>query len=466
MKKMKKTLMFLITVSILAMLTGVFTFVWYQFYNEVTVQPFTGKGNWLVIAIYAVLLYSFTRIYGGYKIGYLKRGDVIFSSCLSMLFVNVLTYFQISLLGRKLMNPMPIVGTMLMDAFVIWIWATVADRLYTWLYPPRQMLLIYGSHSAESLVYKMSTRADKYEICEAVSMDEGLAEVFERILKYEAVVICDVKSELRGKLLKFCFANSIRTYLTPKISDIIVRGADSIHLFDTPLLLCRNHGLSLEQRFVKRAFDLVVALVGLVVTSPFMLITAIAIKLYDGGPPIYKQKRLTIDGKVFEVYKFRSMIMDAEKHSGARLSSQNDDRITPIGKLIRKVRFDELPQVFNILRGDMSIVGPRPERPEIAKQYKEVMPEFDFRLQVKAGLTGQAQIQGKYNTTPYDKLKLDLMYIENYSFLSDLKLVFMTIKILFKKESTEGISANALTAMDVTVVKHERQPEVTINENK
>ncbi|MEG0541922.1 MAG: sugar transferase [Angelakisella sp.] len=162
-------------------------------------------------------------------------------------------------------------------------------------------------------------------------------------------------------------------------------------------------------------------------------------KLQDGGPVFYKQARLTLDGREFTLYKFRSMIVDAESKCGAQLAQKNDARITPVGRFIRKVRLDELPQLINILRGDMSIVGPRPERPEIVSEYEDYIPEFRFRLKVKAGLTGYAQVLGKYNTTPYDKLKLDLMYIEKYSFLLDIKLILMTIKILFMPASTEGV---------------------------
>ena len=177
----------------------------------------------------------------------------------------------------------------------------------------------------------------------------------------------------------------------------------------------------------------------LLVASPIMLLIALAVKIHDGGTVIYKQTRLTMGGRQFYVYKFRSMRMDAEKDGVARLASEEDDRITPVGKVIRMTRMDELPQLINVLKGDMSLVGPRPERPEIAEEYETWLPQFKSRLKVKAGLTGYAQIYGKYNTTPYDKLKLDLTYIQNYSFLLDLKLLLLTAKILFMKESTEGI---------------------------
>jgi exopolysaccharide biosynthesis polyprenyl glycosylphosphotransferase len=250
---------------------------------------------------------------------------------------------------------------------------------------------------------------------------------------------------LRNDYLKFCFDHSIRAYIAPKISDIIIRGADDIRLFDTPLLLCRNYGLDFEARFFKRIFDIFASLIGIILLSPVMLISAIAVKLCDGGPVLYKQKRLTIDDKEFYVLKFRSMIVNAEKDGKARLASEEDDRITPVGKVLRKFRLDELPQLFNILKGEMSVVGPRPERPELSEEYKKDMPEFGFRLKVKAGLTGYAQVTGVYDTTPYDKLKMDLMYIENYSMRMDLQIILMTIKtMLFPPKNNAEISDGLL----------------------
>ena len=198
---------------------------------------------------------------------------------------------------------------------------------------------------------------------------------------------------------------------------------------------------------MKRVIDIVVSLIAAIILSPVFLITAIAIKVTDHGPVFYKQVRLTKDGKEFKILKFRSMRVDAEKDGVARLSTgENDSRITPVGKIIRACRVDELPQLFNILKGDLSIVGPRPERPEIASQYCEEMPEFALRLQAKAGLTGYAQVYGKYNTTPYDKLTMDLMYIAHPSIVEDLKIMLATVKILFLPESTEGIAEGQTTA--------------------
>ncbi len=233
----------------------------------------------------------------------------------------------------------------------------------------------------------------------------------------------------------------------PKITDVLLQGADQMNLFDTPIMLIREYRMTVEERFFKRFFDIFFSLILIVLSSPFMLLTALAVKLYDRGPVLYKQVRCTRNMKEFTILKFRSMRVDAEKDGVARLASKGDDRITPVGKFIRAVRLDELPQLFNILSGEMSFIGPRPERPEIIKQYMELMPEFEFRTKVKAGLAGYAQVYGKYNTTPYDQLKLDLYYIENYSLWMDMRLALLTLKILLTPDSTEGIDSTQITAM-------------------
>ncbi|WP_321016573.1 sugar transferase, partial [Hungatella effluvii] len=270
---------------------------------------------------------------------------------------------------------------------------------------------------------------------------------------YDAVIIGDVPAHERNLLMKEFFNRSVRTYTVPKISDILIRTSSDLDIFDSPLLLSRNEGLQIEQKLVKRLMDIVFAGIGLIITLPFFLIIALCIKVTDRGPVFYKQKRLTKDGKVFDIYKFRTMIQNAEKHTGARLASAEDDRILPVGRMLRRIRLDELPQLWNILIGDMSLVGPRPERPELAEKIEETIPEFSYRLKVKAGLTGYAQVFGKYNTTSYDKLKLDLTYIQNYSIWLDLKLMLMTPKIMLMKESTEGIKEDEFGSNELALTK-------------
>ena len=315
------------------------------------------------------------------------------------------------------------------------------------MFAPRKMLLIHGDRPHEELIRKFESRKDKYEICKSMHINAGIDAICREIVeRYDAIVLGDIDVSSRNTLYKFCYGKGIRVYILPKISDVLLGGAEEMHIFDTPIFLTREFSLSVEQRFIKRMIDIVCSFILLVIASPIMLVTAIIIKLYDGGPVIYKQIRCTRDMREFGIMKFRSMRVDAEKDGVARLASKNDSRITPIGKVIRKVRIDELPQLINILKGDMSFIGPRPERPEIIAQYVEIMPEFIFRTKVKAGLAGYAQVYGKYNTTPYDKLKLDLTYIENYSVWMDIKLMLLTLKILFWPDSTEGVEAQQVTA--------------------
>lgn len=442
----KRLIRFFTSVAILAIEVGIYWIAWDQYFSQAAGTPFFRKGDWLMAAVYAILLLFFSRMYGGLKIGYLEKGNVLYSQVLSVILVNVITYLQVALLAKRFLGPAPFLVMFACQVIAICIWTLLANKLFQKLFPPRQMLLIYGNRPSLTLMHKMNCRKDRYQIRQVVHIEVGLERILELIADYDAVVICDVPSQIRNQVLKYCYGKGIRVYVTPKISDILIRSAEDVNLFDTPLIMARNGRMSIEQAFAKRTMDIVIAGIACVIASPFMLVTALAVKLQDGGPALYKQKRLTIDGEEFYVYKFRSMRMDAEKDGVARLASTGDSRITPVGAFIRKVRLDELPQLFNILKGDMSIVGPRPERPEIAAQYEAEMPEFQYRLRVKAGLTGYAQIFGKYNTTPYDKLKLDLHYIQNYSVMLDVKLMIQTVKILFMKESTEGVAAGQTTA--------------------
>ena len=329
---------------------------------------------------------------------------------------------------------------------MIILWIFGSRFIYSRLYRARKLLVIYGDRDPGDLIHKMNSRSDKYNISGKVHISLGEEKIHKMMNEYEGVIIWDLPSSIRNRYLKYCFDNSIRCYMSPKISDIILTGTTRIHLFDTPLLMSRNHGFSVEERAGKRILDIIVSGLGILITAPIMLIIAICVKAYDRGPVFYYQDRLTYKGKEFKICKFRSMCVDSEKQ-GARLASKNDSRITPVGKVLRNLHLDELPQLFNVFKGDMSLVGPRPERRVIMDEYEKEIPEFHYRLKVKAGLTGYAQVYGKYNTTPYDKLKLDLFYIENYSFLLDIKLLFMTVKIFFQKEVSEGVEDTQVNAL-------------------
>lgn len=423
-------------------MAGLFGILWYRYLNMLNEKPFTGSGNLMQIAVYAVVTLILIQIFGGFEVGFFTPLNAILSQVLAMFCVNLVMAVQIVLTISSIYTLDEIFLAML----ILWsvqillsiLLVLLFDKLYVRLFPAWDMLVIYENDSIRLFLDKVNTRKDKYVISEMIHISQGFEKICDKIREHDSVIVYDVASGLRNKIIKFCYGEGIRVYQTPKLSDIMIRSAREHHLFDTPLLMSNNIGLSFEQKLLKRTIDIVVSFLMLIVTSPIMLITAVCIKLEDQGPVLFIQERVTLNNRPFMIYKFRSMIVDAEADGRARPAVTDDERITKVGRFIRKTRIDELPQLFNVLKGDMSLVGPRPERVEHVRKYTEKIPEFGFRTKVKGGLTGYAQVYGKYNTTAYDKLKLDLMYIENYSLSLDFRIVVMTIKVLFMKSSTEG----------------------------
>lgn len=447
MKKQKHQLeMRLIKGCSVLLATVPFLICWFGYYEQRMYVPFYAKGHLLVIALFMTLFTALARTYDAFKISVSRISDIVYSQALAALVTDCLMFVIIWLLTRHFPALWPGLLALLAQLLLATVWAVAAHKWYYFVFPPRRSALVYGlRRGIDALVreYGMEKKFDIQKICPAEECMENMA-VLEGM---ETVFISGVQSHDRNQILKYCMDQDIPVYVVPRIGDVILSGAERVHMFHLPMLHIRRQRIHPEHALLKRLFDIALSLTALIVFSPVMLASAIAIKLQDGGPVFYKQTRLTKDGATFQVMKFRSMRMDAEKDGVARLSTgDNDDRITPVGRLIRKVRIDELPQLLNILDGSMSVVGPRPERPEIAAQYEQELPEFRLRLQVKAGLTGYAQVYGKYNTTPYDKLQMDLMYIANPSIIEDLKIILATVKILFVPESTEGIAEGQTTA--------------------
>ena len=421
-------------------LTLIYYFVWKTGYDFFA---FEYMGKYVLMGLYAVLLYAFFQNSECTMFGQLHRVDLVIGQVISLFIVNFITYLQLCLIAESLISVVPMLQLFGIEILVAVALILLYTTLYHKLYAPHDMLLIYGHKRGVGLKIKMDSRKDKYNIRKLMCIDEGYDAIIREIPKHDAVILNDVPAQLRNDILKFCYQWRIRTYVAPKLTDIMLRGGKNITLFDTPLLLVKGTGLTPAQRVVKRTMDILLSAAALLVFAIPMALVAVAIKLEDGGPVFFKQKRMTRGGREFEILKFRSMIVDAEKYAGAVLATDNDPRITKVGKFIRATRLDEIPQILNILKGDMSVVGPRPERKVIADEYCKEIPEFAYRLKVRGGLTGYAQIYGKYNTSPYDKLRLDLMYIENYSLLLDIKLIILTLRIVFSKESTEGIDKAA-----------------------
>lgn len=418
-------------------LTVLFYAVWRSYGTEIF-PAYYGKGKYVLMGVYAALVVLLFHYSEGFNYGHSKLSDISVSQCIAIFLVNFITYWQLSLIANLMINPLPIIILTIIDLIICVSLCYLCTALFHKYHSPRDIVMIYGTENALDLEQKMSVRSDKYNITKKISVDSPFVEICNEIVKHQAVLLNDVSAQIRNDILKFCYSNGIRVYATPKISDIVISGAEEICLFDTPLLLIKGTGLNLEQRFLKRVMDIVLCSIAMIAAAPIMLVVAIAIKLEDGGPVFFTQRRATINGKTFDILKFRSMVVDAEKLGEVIPATDKDPRITRVGNVIRATRIDELPQILNILRGEMSIVGPRPERVEHVEKYSKDIPEFSYRLKVKGGLTGYAQIYGKYNTSAYDKLRLDLMYIEKYSILLDIKLILMTLQIMLRKESTEG----------------------------
>ncbi|MCR5546945.1 MAG: exopolysaccharide biosynthesis polyprenyl glycosylphosphotransferase [Lachnospiraceae bacterium] len=447
--KMKRVIMFWSKVFILIVQTVMYGYLWFHHYKDMMPVQYWRRGNWAIVGLYLIILYFFSRTFGSLKVGYLKTWDVMYSQIFSIICVNGITYIQLALINgdwKLFENAAPMFALCGLDLIVVFVWAVFMRWVYAILYPPHEMVLVYQDINPKNLIAKLNTRPDKYQVVDMVHITTNADDILSQLDEHESVIIADVPSHERNQIIKYCYSKNIRCYGVPKISDVMIRYSDDIDLFDTQLLLFRNGGLSYRQELAKRVMDIAVSLLGIIVASPILLVSAVAIKSYDKGPVFYTQKRLTKDGREFDILKFRSMIVESEA-KGAQLAKADDDRITPVGRILRRSHFDELPQLFNILKGDMSVVGPRPERKEIADKYGKEIPEFSFRLKVKAGLTGYAQVYGQYNTEPLDKLKLDLTYIEHYSLWLDIKLMVLTVKILFAKEKSEGVDNKQTTAL-------------------
>lgn len=431
------------------LLTLPFLGVWFLYYAARTASPYYYWGNWVVVALFFFLYILFCRIYDGFLISINRISEIVYSQALSSVISDFLLYVVICLLSKRLVNPLPLFGALVVQVLLSGLWAYCAHRWYFSKFPAKRTAVIYDVREGLERLVEEYGLEKKFKIQIAMNVQQALANK-ELLNQMETVFLSGIHSHDRNILLKYCVEKDINVYVIPRIGDVLMSGAQSMHMFHLPMLQVGRYHPSPVYLALKRGFDILASGIATVILSPVFAATAIAIKRYDGGPVFYKQQRLTKDGKIFEVLKFRSMRVDAEKDGVARLSTgDKDDRITPVGRFIRMVRIDELPQLLNILKGDMTICGPRPERPEIAAQYEEELPEFRLRLQAKAGLTGYAQVYGKYNTTPYDKLVMDLMYIAHPSFLQDLQIMFATVKILFMRESTSGVADGQTTASAV-----------------
>ena len=421
------------------MISTPFAYCWYNYYAERLYSPFFRRGNWAIIALFVVIYITYVKVYDAFAVSTSRIAELVYGQILSVGFTDAILYIITYLLTKFIPNPLPLLAAFFVQAILAIIWSVAVHNAYFAIFPPIRSAVIYDRRPELEMLVTRYRMEKKFNIVLTKDIN-GCLKDLSMLDPMEAVFLGGIHSHERNIILKYCMSKNIDTYVIPRLGDTIMSGAQRTHMFHLPILHVGWFHQPVEYMFVKRLADIVVSVAALILCSPIMLITAAAVRLDDGGTVFYHQKRLTKDGKEFWLLKFRSMRMDAECDGEAVLcEGENDDRVTRVGRVIRRYRIDEIPQFINILNGDMSLVGPRPERPEIAAQYEKKLPEFALRLKGKAGLTGYAQVYGKYNTEPYDKLQMDLMYLAHPSIIEDLRILFLTVKVLFEKESTDGV---------------------------
>jgi len=438
--KFQNTLVFFLSLFTYVSLMGLFFWIFSYAYPEIL--QVTREAA--VSSITFVITFLFMlNAYGGLDVGEKQTRQIVYSMIIVVFFADIFTYLVIQITNPSIWNIWQfgffsirrLVFTFVVQILFIIAMSYISNHVFYFLNPPRKTMIIYGSNKRPNkLIHKLQKQVHKYHI-NLVMSDIDKNKVFEEILKNDVIVLYNILKEERVEFTEYCYKHKKTVLFNAEIMDVVEFRSRHTLVDDISLFSTNISDFSIEDRILKRLLDIIVSLVGLILTSPFWAIFALLIYMEDKGPVFFTQKRMTKNNREFNIIKFRTMKVNVENRS----ATKNDDRITKIGHILRKIRMDELPQILNILIGDMSVVGPRPEMLENVEAYTKEMPEFELRLRVKAGLTGYAQIFGKYNTTPKDKLILDLMYIENYSIFLDIKLILQTVMVFLKiDDSTEG----------------------------
>lgn len=442
LKKFESTMWLMIKMVLYILLMGTFMLIMAR---ENPTLIILSRTMGITFSTFCIVGLLFLSIYGKFDVGRRKSKPIIYSLALAVLFTDIVTYIQLMIMNTitpsiyafRLDSIGSLAISFVVQLIIIIIFAYGGNALFFAIHKPESCCIVTSSQeSLDNIVRGILKYKKQYKI--DYIMDYRDKNLLDTVSKADTVFIHDVPLKYRGEIVRYCYKNKINIYFNPEIEDIVEMSAKYYLLDDVSVLNANVKTWTMEQRVMKKLLDMSLAIILGILTSPIWIVSAIAIKAYDGGHIFFKQKRATLNGRVFEVYKFRTMKENVENRS----VTDDDDRITKPGKILRKIRMDELPQLINILKGDMSFVGPRPEMLENVEAYEKELPEFRYRLRVKAGLTGYAQIAGKYNTSPKDKLIMDMMYIEQFNILRDIQLIFQTAIVLLKSDSTEAFKTN------------------------
>lgn len=420
----------------------VFVFI-YSFVNPGLLE--INRISILTFFVYTLTMMILLPVYQSFDIGKRKTLPVIFSTSI-VYFLALITIYLVQVIMTVGFENYP--GVFIKSLFLLAIiyiiqitflyqFSNYGNILYFKLYEPVRTLIVYDDNEyLDKIIHYVKSHDKQFNLINISQYSKSSIIDYD---EFSVLFLVGIKSNIRYKIQEECFANSIDLFYTSSVTDIISGITKSTVIDDVLMIESTAIRLTLAQSILKRTMDIIFSIISLLFLTPLIVIISVSIKLDDGGPIFYRQERITLNGKVFKIIKFRSMVAD----SGYAPAKVNDPRITKVGVFIRKFRIDEIPQLVNILKGEMSIVGPRPESKVMADEIQKNMPDFSYRLKVKAGLTGYAQIFGKYNTTASQKIILDLKYIVNYSIINDIKLIFQTVNVLFNSsESTEGYTDN------------------------
>ena len=447
-KKFESTILFIMKLLLFCACAGVFFLI---FGSKFYFMLIPTRTSFITLGVFTLVYMMMSIIYGGFDIGKRKSKPIIYSFVLSVFFTDIAAHFFMCIMNITVVHngkfvydyPLLLLLTYIIQIFIIVVFTYGGNYLYFSANKPHDSIIITRKgEQTDSIISKIGRYKKQYNITETVFINDP--DILKKIDKADSIFFYNLSVPERNAFVEYCYHCKKDIYYSVELSDIVSLGSHRVYFDDKSMVYAPVKGLTFEQRVIKRIMDLVIAGFGLIVTSPIFLITALCIKLEDGGPVFYKQERATYAGKIFNVIKFRSMkVEDGSIHKSV---TKNDDRITRTGRIIRKFRIDELPQLINVIKSDMSIVGPRPEMVENVEKYTKELPEFAYRQRAKAGLTGMAQIYGKYNTSPKDKLIFDLTYINEYSVWLDIKLIFRTLLVLLTPDkSTEAFEDNKKT---------------------
>lgn len=447
-KKFESTILFIMKLLLFCACAGVFFLI---FGSKFYFMLIPTRTSFITLGVFTLVYMMMNIIYGGFDIGKRKSKPIIYSFVLSVFFTDIATHFFMCIMNITVVHngkfvydyPLLLLLTYIIQIFIIVVFTYGGNYIYFSANKPHDSIIITRKgEQTDSIISKIGRYKKQYNITETVFINDP--DILKKIDKADSIFFYNLSVPERNAFVEYCYHCKKDIYYSVELSDIVSLGSHRVYFDDKSMVYAPVKGLTFEQRVIKRIMDLVIAGFGLIITSPIFLITALCIKLEDGGPVFYKQERATYAGKIFNVIKFRSMkVEDGSIHKSV---TKNDDRITRTGRIIRKFRIDELPQLINVIKSDMSIVGPRPEMVENVEKYTKELPEFAYRQRAKAGLTGMAQIYGKYNTSPKDKLIFDLTYINEYSVWLDIKLIFRTLLVLLTPDkSTEAFEDNKKT---------------------